>query len=217
MLERVAVDLANPHMIEVHFDLGNQRRKQLPNFPRLGFLEGVPHVSEHAARLPRPFRHPARCGLSPLALLRLAGLVGGPARPGAGPASRRGWRRFRPVPRKPVRLPGQSVGQDRQSACVAGHRQWGRYFAGPPAACGRGSAASRLPIRTTHALGVCGQPGPIAGPHRHRCRDTRQSLACASSDIRTVGVGTPLPLREGCPLSGPPQSPQRSKPLNTYW
>ena len=48
MLERVAVDLADPHVIEVQLDLGDQRRDQLPNLSRLGVLEGFTQVSQHA-------------------------------------------------------------------------------------------------------------------------------------------------------------------------
>jgi len=50
MREWVAVNLANPHMIEVHFDLRHQRRDQLPNLSRLGILEGFTHISQHPGR-----------------------------------------------------------------------------------------------------------------------------------------------------------------------
>jgi hypothetical protein len=48
MLERVPLKLAVPHVVEVQFDLGNQRGQQLPDFPRLGVLEGFPQVPENA-------------------------------------------------------------------------------------------------------------------------------------------------------------------------
>ena len=51
MLERVPLKLAGPHVVEVQFDLGNQRGEQLPNFPRLGVLEGFTQVSQHARGL----------------------------------------------------------------------------------------------------------------------------------------------------------------------
>ena len=51
MLERVPLKLAVPLVVEVQFDLGDQRFKQLPDFRRLGILEGFTHVPQHPCRL----------------------------------------------------------------------------------------------------------------------------------------------------------------------
>ena len=48
MLERVPLQLAVPFVVEVQFGLGDQRGEQLPNLRRLGILERLPQVRQHA-------------------------------------------------------------------------------------------------------------------------------------------------------------------------